>query len=553
MKEFNRERKGLLTVFALAALLVSNFAVAQEQEIKTAIRMLNRDQGSKALETINKAAQAYPDNARVLYYQGMVQAKTGDKKNAEITFQKGIEKDPKNALNIAGKGYLRMLDNNAAEAKQLFDQALTLSKSKNGEVLRAVAEGYLLSNRTAGEAVNNALKAKAANDADAQTHIVLGEAYMKINPPKGGDAVSAFEKAAKLEPTDGLGFFKAGMVYFQSKNNAVAEENLVKATQVDPTFAPAYKELGELYYQTKQSAKAVAAWENFMKNASPEEQEKAKSPYAFALFMDKQFDKANAIFKELLSKPTISLTTYRYAFYAAVESKKFDEGKDLFGKYESKAGDEVSANDYAYYGRMLGDMGQDSIGVAYWIKAYEKDTSMVESLAKAADIYFKGKKYEEAITTYKRLIPVTKTPNPNHYYNLGRAQYVKGYYPSADSTFQKLAELQPNSTLPYLWLGRTNAQIEGEKDMKKGVAKKWFEMLVEKAIATPDKSKKDLIEAYNYLSGFEIQVNGNMNSAEDFLKKILTLDPNDQRAKDGLKAIAEARAQQKKAAQQQQK
>lgn len=553
MKEFNRERKGLLTVFALAALLVSNFAVAQEQEIKTAIRQLTREQGSKAVETITKAAQAYPDNARVLYYQGMIQAKTGDKKNAEITFQKGIEKDPKNALNIAGKGYLRMLDNNAAEAKQLFDQALTLSKSKNAEVLRAVADGYLLSDRTAGEAVNNALKSKTLNDTDAQTYIILGDAYMKINPPKGGDAVSAYEKAAKLEPTDGLGFYKVGMVYFRSKNNAVAEENLIKATQVDPAFGPAYKELGELYYQTKQSAKAVAAWDNFMKNASPEEQEKAKSPQAFAYFMDKQFDKANAIFKDLLSKPTISLTTYRYAFYAAVESKKFDEGKDLFSKYEAKAGNEVSANDYAYYGRMLGDMGQDSVGVKYWIMAYDKDTTMIESLARGAEIYFKSKKYDQAIANYKRLIQVSKTQNPNYLYNLGRAQYVTEAYPAADSTFQKLAELQPNSTLPYLWLGRTNAQIEGEKDMKKGVAKKWFEMLVEKALVTPEKSKKDLIEAYNYLSGFEIQVNGNMNAAEDFLKKILAIDPNDQRAKDGLKAIAEARAAQKKAAQQQQK
>ncbi|RAV99054.1 tetratricopeptide repeat protein [Pseudochryseolinea flava] len=551
MKEFNSERKGLFAAFALAALFVSNFAIAQEQEIKNAVRLLNREQNTKALETITKAAQAYPDNARVLYYQGMVQAKTGDKKSAEITFQKGIEKDPKNALNIAGKGYLRMLDNNAAEAKQLFDQALTVSKSKNAEVLRAVAEGYLLSDRTTADAVANATKAKAINDTDAQTNIVLGDALMKMNPPKGGEAVSAYEKAAKLEPTDGLGFYKTGLVYFRSRNNAVAEENLVKSTTADPTFAPAYKELGELYYQTKQSSKAVTAWENYMKNI--ENPEKAESNYAFYLFMDKQYDKANAIFTKLLAKPEVSLTTYKYAFYAAVEAKKFDEAKSLFAKYQQKAGKDISAADWNYHGEMLQEMKQDSLAVRSFAKAYAADTSKTELLAKVGQLYFTGKKYDSAVFAYRAVIATGKKTNlSQNLYNLGRAEYVMEDYTSADSTFQKLAELQPNSTLPYLWLGRTNAQIEGEKDMKKGVAKKWFEMLIEKALITADKSKKELIEAYHYLSGYEIQVNSNMNAAEAYLDKVLAIDANDQRAKDGKKAIAEARIAQKKAAAQQQ-
>jgi tetratricopeptide (TPR) repeat protein len=549
MKEFNNERKGLFAAFALAAIFVTNVAVAQEQEIKSAVKFLNREQNTKALETITKAAQTYPDNARVLYYQGMVQAKTGDKKSAEMSFQKGIEKEPKNAINLAGKGYLRMLDNNAAEAKQLFDQALTLSKGKNGEVLRAIAEGYLLSDRTAGEAVNNATKAKAANDADAQTQIVLGDALMKVSPPRGGEAVTAYEKAAKLEPTDGLGFYKAGMVFFRSKNNAVAEENLVKATTADPTFAPAYKELGELYYQTKQSAKAVTAIENYMKNI--ENPEKAESNYAFYLFMDKQYDKANAIFAKLLAKPEVSLTTYKYAFYAAVEADKFDDAKSLFSKYSAKAGEEISASDLNYYGKMLQEQGQDSVAVRYYAKAYAKDTAQVELLAKVGEIYFKGKKYDSASFAYKELIAKGSKPNPNYYYNLGRAQYVLEDYVNADSTFQKLAEIQPNSTIPYLWLGRTNAAIEGEKDMKKGVAKKYFEMLVEKGLNN-EKSKKDVIDAYHYLSSYEIQVNGNMNAAEAILNKILALDPNDQRAKDGIAAIKQARIDQKKAAAQQQ-
>ncbi len=49
-----------------------------------------------------------------------------------------------------------------------------------------------------------------------------------------------------------------------------------------------------------------------------------------------------------------------------------------------------------------------------------------------------------------------------------------------------------------------------------------------------------------------VQVNNNMKAAKEYLNKILALDPNNQKAKDGLKAIADAEAESKKAQQQQQ-
>jgi tetratricopeptide (TPR) repeat protein len=546
-KEMKSAKTRGFWAFTTLLVILSATAFAQEAEIKAANKMLNSEQTAKAIETLNKATQTYPAYNKLWYYLGMAQAKTGDKKSAEMSFQKGIDKDPKDGLGYAGKGYLRMSDNKVEEAKQFFTQALDVSKSKNAEVLRAVGEGYLLNDKFAPDAITVLTKAKGLNDTDATTQILLGKAHLKQN--KGGDAVSAFERAAKLDPTNGQGFYEAALVFFRSKNTAVAEENLIRSTKADPAFAPSYKELGELYYQTKQSAKAVAAWENYMKYT--ETPEKAESQYAFFLFMDKQYDKASAIFAKLLANPDVSLTTYKYAFYAAVEAKKFDEAKVLWGKYLTKSGGDVSAGDYNYYAKMLTELGQDSIAVRYYAKAYAKDTAQVELLAKVADIYFKIKKYDSAALAYKELV-AKGSKSPNHYYNLGRAQYVAEDLVGADSTFQKLAAMQPNSTVPYLWLGRINASIEGEKDMKKGVAKKYFELLVEKGSANPEKSKKDLIDAYDYLSSYEIQVNNNMTAAEAYLDKILALDPNNQKAKDGKKAIAEARIANKKAAQQQQ-
>ncbi len=97
-----------------------------------------------------------------------------------------------------------------------------------------------------------------------------------------------------------------------------------------------------------------------MKNM--ENPEKAESNYAFYLFMDKQYDKANAIFTRLLAKPDVSITTYKYAFYAAVEAKKFDEAKALWSKYVAKVGkDAISASDWNYYGEMQMELKQDTL------------------------------------------------------------------------------------------------------------------------------------------------------------------------------------------------
>jgi tetratricopeptide (TPR) repeat protein len=545
-KEMNSAKKqGFWTLTALF-LIMSVTTFAQEAEIKAANKLLAREQTAKAIETLNKATSSYPEATKLWYYLGMAQAKTGDTKNAEISFQKGIDKDPKDGLGYAGKGYLRMLENKPAEAKQLFTQALEISKNKNPEVMRAIGEAYLLNDKFTADAIAILQKAKSSNDTEPNQHILLGDAFLKQN--KGGDAVSSYERAAKLDPSNGLGLYKAGLVFFRSKNIPVAEENLIKATTVDPTFAPAYKELGELYYQNKQSAKAVAAWENYMKNI--ENPEKAESNYAFYLFMDKQYDKANSIFTRLLAKPEVSLTTYKYAFYAAVEAKKFEEAKTLFAKYKAKAGSDISAADWNYHGEMLQEMKQDSLAVRSFARAYAKDTSRVEILAKVGEIFFKGKKYDSAAYAYKELIPKRTKPDPKDFYNLGRAQYAIKDFAAADTTFRKLIELAPSMTVGYLWEGRTNAALD--PDMKKGLAKPFFEKLIEMGLTNPEKSKADLIQGYKYLAAYAIQIEDNINKAEEYVNKILALDPNDKDALEYKKAIKEGREAMRKAQQQQQ-
>jgi tetratricopeptide (TPR) repeat protein len=538
MKEINSFKKpSLISVLALFFITLSSGALfAQDQEIKSAIRQLNSEQPSKALETIKKASQTYPDAVKVWYYLGYVQAKTGDKKNAEISFQKGIEKDPKDGLSYAGKGHLRMLDNNPTEGKQFFDQALSISKSKVPAVLRAVAEGYLVyESKYVNEALALLQKAKSANDNDAETHILLGDTYLLQN--KGGESVSSYERAAKLDPSNGLPLYKIALVFFRSKNTKVAEENLLKATTADPNFAPAYKELGELYYTTKEAEKAVKAQEAYLKIT--ENPEKGMFPYAFYLFMAKNYGKANEIFKTLVQKPDVTPTTLRYYAYSLVESGNLEEAKKTFDLYFSKSTD-VSAADYNYYGKMLQKQGADSLAVQSYAKSYAKDTTQVEMLETVAELYYKLKKYDSAIVAYKRLIPKRTRPKPGDYFNLGRSYYLTKQYPPADTAFQKVIELAPNMTVGYLWEGRTKANLDPET--KDGLAKPYFEQLIEKGSANPEKSKNELIEAYSYL-GYYYYLKDDVANAKGNFEKLLQIDPKNQKALEFLEAIKKPKPQ----------
>lgn len=528
MKEFNSLKKptlvSLLVVFFIS--FSSGALFAQAQEIKSALRQLNGEQPTKALQTITKASQAYPEDLNALYYLGYVQAKTGDKKNAEISFQKIVDKDPKEGLGYAGKGFLRMLDNNTAEAKQFFDQALEVSKSKDANVLRAVAEGYLVNEKFVNEALAILLKAKSD---DPQIQILLGDAYLIQN--KGGESVSSYERAAKADPSNGLPFYKIALVFFRSKNTKVAEENLIKATTADPNFAPAYKELGELYYTTKMPEKAVTAQESYMKTT--ENPEKGKFNYAFYLFMAKQYAKANEVFKPLTQKPDVTPTTLRYAAYSLVESGNLAEAKTMFDQYFAKSTD-VSAADYAYYGKMLQKQGADSLAVQSFAKSYAKDTTQVEMLETVAELYYKLKKYDSAIVAYKQLIPKRTRPKPGDYFNLGRSYYLTKQFPPADTAFQKVIELAPNMTVGYLWEGRTKASLDPET--KEGLAKPFFEQLIEKGSANPEKSKNELIEAYSYL-GYYYYLKDDVANAKGNFEKLLQIDPKNQKALEFLDAI----------------
>ncbi|MEO7989815.1 MAG: tetratricopeptide repeat protein [Chryseolinea sp.] len=520
---------------AILFLLISaQFASAQTPEIDQAKYQVQVDQSAKAKDILQKAVAAHPEDASLWYFLGEVQIKRGELKEAEISFQKGIELNDKELLNTVGKGHLRLIENNAVEAKKLLEQAITLSKSKNIAVLKAAAEVYLTQTAYANNALALLLKAKAINNKDEEVFLLLGDAYLLQN--NGGLAVTSLETAASLSPKDATPEYKIGLIYLRSKNTEAADVALTKAVKIDPAYTLAYKELGELYYLEKKAAEAVVAYERYL--SLTENPEPAKLRYAFFLFMAKSYAKANEIFKTQIQKSDVSPLTLRFYAFSLFAVDDFAQTQTVMEQYFAKQpAAQIEASDYKFYGQLLMKLNQDSVAMEALETSYTLDTTQTEVLQTIAETQFKNKRYEKSINAYSRLMKKRAKPLKGDHFKIGQAYYITKQFGKADTTFQKLIELESNISVGYLWAARTKSQLD--PDSEKGLAKPYYEKVIEKASANPEKEKNNLIEANSYL-GYYHYLKGDLKLSKTYWESVIALDPNNEKAKEAIRALNEA-------------
>jgi tetratricopeptide (TPR) repeat protein len=494
--------------------------------------LLETEQPKKALQELDQAISTNATDASLLYYLGYVQLKTDNKAAAAEAFEKGIKLNEKEALNYIGKGYINLLDGKAADAKLNIDKGLSLGGKKNLPVLKAAAEAYLVDNKYLIEAINLLNKAKSINDNDAEVHTLLGDAYLLQNT-NAGQAVSSYERAASLKPS-ARSFHKTGKVFDRARNNENALENYNKAIALDPNFAPTYKELGELYYKTKEFQKAVTAYEKYL--SLTEKPEAVQFQYAFYLFAAKDFVKANQVFKKIADAPDVKPVTLRFYAKSLSESGDFAQSVAIYEKYFAKAKpEEIEANDYEFYGKALMKLKKDSLGIIGLKKSLALNPDQPDILQLIADGFFKTKKYPDAISSYKELMSKRKKPMSLDYFSIGRAYYYNSQLNEADSAFTKLIELQPAMTVGYIWETKVKSNLDPSSEQ--GLAKPYFEKIIEIGSANPDKNKNDLIEAYGYLAAYYYNVKHDIAATKPFYEKILQLKPDDATAKENLETL----------------
>ena len=113
------------------------------QSLADAKKAIGAEQYQKAKSMLKNLTVTEPTKDENYFYLGWVYIKQDYPDSAKALFQKGLNVNPKSALNYAGLGTVARLDKDQSGASSNFSQATTLA-AKDSKPYVYIAKGYLL-------------------------------------------------------------------------------------------------------------------------------------------------------------------------------------------------------------------------------------------------------------------------------------------------------------------------------------------------------------------------------------------------------------------------
>jgi tetratricopeptide (TPR) repeat protein len=511
-------------------------ASLHSQTVKEAITLTDNEQYDLATEAFQTLIQKEPANGTLWFYAGDNYWRADKPDSALYAYQKGLQVEPANPINLVGTGKYKLDQGNQADARKDFDKALTVSGSKTSLVQSKVAEAFITAKNKdlsyAMKLLNNAIAVDAKN---AELYILLGDAYTEQN--NGTVAAENYNKALDLDKNAVKAIVRKGVLYKRSTNYEGAAAEFETAIKLSPSFAPAHRELAEAYFKLRKLEQAKAEYKKYLElsknNAT------ARLRYASFLFMSAEYPDAQNELNQLSKIDANNIGMLRLKAYTAHETNDSINAKTFIEQvFQNTKEMERSPMDYEYYGKILLKSGNDSAAADYFERSYLFDTTKTDVLIDLGNMYMKLKKYPQAVNAFERRINNGKGLKSTDYFNLGKAYYLNKEWEKADTLFAKVIELVPTWPNGVLWRAQTNTQMD--PDSKAGKAKPYYEKYIELALAdsvNSDKYKTGLTESYKYLGGYYYLIDKQTAVSKSYWQKVLELMPDDKQAKQVMEGL----------------
>ncbi|MGB3074545.1 MAG: tetratricopeptide repeat protein, partial [Chitinophagales bacterium] len=373
------------------------------------------------------------------------------------------------------------------------------------------------------EAVNLLNKAITISNKSADVYWQLGLAHEGMG--KGGEAVSAYERAAELNPTMAKAYIRTGVIWRLARNYNQSLASFQKGLQADQNFPPAYREMAELYFYTGQFDKAKEDYAKYLDLADKNDYTQFR--YAQYLFLTKDYQGSLAILDALRSRIDIPVM-YRLSAYSNYESGNYDKGLEQIRTFFVKADTaKVLPSDYEYYAKLLSKTGQDSLAILNYLQAIELDSTKFPFYNDIGAIYFLEKKYLDAANAYQKKVTASKRDATlQDYFNVGKSAYFAKEFQMADTAFATMSEINKQWPISYFWRARVMTNLDNP-DSAKGLAAPYYLQVIERAITDTVKFKKELMESYKYLGDINA-LKENYGVSLYYYNKYMALDPSNQ-------------------------
>ena len=529
------------------------------QDLKTAINLTKSEQFAMASSMFKKLISQSPANGDLYYYYGRncLEKYFSDTMNvsydekadsAKAIFETGIRQDPANPINLVGLGSLRLIVKDIPGAQAEFNKVLALLPSKanktikmererQAKILIQMAESYVIANiRDTGSAFTYLRQAEKLDSKNPELYIVEGDVYFYLLNI-GTDAIMNYNKAQALDPGSLEAKLKTGQLWLRARQYTRALEFYQEVVKMDSTFAPAYRELGSLLSRAGRQEEAKI---NFQKFLELSRNTAARKQFVNILIDLRDYEEAIVQLIEIKKVDDSDNDVNRALAYSYFETQQYDKGLEYIKKFIANAKPEkIRALDYAYFGRLLAKLRQDSLAPEKLMKAYSIDTSKVEYITEAAICYTRTKQYEKARNLYEEKIATGKA-TPMDYYSLGKVYYSLQDFVKADTNLAIFNQQQPDYIPGFSWRARTKSNLD-IKDSKgfntTGYAVPLYLIMIEKTQSDTVKYMKDRFEAFDYLAFYHYsqfsldQKNKDeARQALDYYIRMTVINPNDEKS-----------------------
>jgi len=541
------------------SLLVAGVAslcnVAFAQSVDQGKKFLYYQRYKSANDVFDKILASNPNNIDAVYWKGQTLLAMKDSVAAGDLYSKALTTNGNAPMLLAGMGGVELRNHKAADARQRFETAISLSKGKDINVLNAVADANIDAHdgdaAYAIEKLTLATQVKNFNNAD--TYVLLGDAYRK--QIDGGNAVQSYNKALTLDPKNAEAKYKIGKIYETQNNKEFFLQAFEDAVGLDPLYAPAYFELF-YYWYFRDVNKASGYLDKYIANSDPGpdvEYLKTDFLYASSKFADAK-TKAQGLITSLGDK--VNPRMYKLVAYACDTLNDMSCAKQNITTYFTKQDPAaVVPADYEERAHINGKQS-DSVTILSAFDDYKKaialDTIPENKSKYAAEASDLAKRLgnKKALAEVAGIVYASKkNPVNTDLYNWGFANYSAGNYKTADSIFCGIYQSKyPNEIFGYLWCA--NAKLAQDDSLSSnGYAVEAFDKLAQvaraldstaKAAGSADsvKYKGQILKSYFYLASYYNNNKKDKENALMYLNKVLEVDPENATAKQYIGVIS---------------
>jgi tetratricopeptide (TPR) repeat protein len=301
----------------LAAFFTQNLVAQTAKDADAAFQLGMLDKATTIYESLVKTTPTDPNFGLQLGNLYLAQGKT-DKALAAFTAAAAAKPDDK-LVNVAN-ARIALINGKTEESVKLNNAAIKSAK-KNANIMRQAGESFFFGKtKNLKRAAEILTEANAVNTKDFNTLMSLGWVWKELID--GGKAVTYYDFASSLEPTNPVPVFRIGQVYKQSRNFSKYIEYLKKSMEIDPNFTIAARDLGDYYYTAKKMAEAKTMYDKFIsagKNITIED----RMQYANILFLTKDYDKLVPYVEDVIKTDGSRNYLRRLLGYAAYETNDY--------------------------------------------------------------------------------------------------------------------------------------------------------------------------------------------------------------------------------------